>query len=254
VVVVDENLARHAFGGQSVVGRQLWIPAMGDTPVQIVGVVGHVRHWGLAGDDQSRVRDQLYYPFAHVPVRLLHFFSSVMSIAVRTKTPPLNMAGPLGFALRGADRDQALYEMRTMEQLVGASLARQRFLLLLFGVFAGIALLMAAIGIYGVLAYLTGQRIPEIGVRVALGATAPDVIGLVLRQCVGMVLVGLGAGIVVALAAGRVLQRLVEGTQPVHAATFAVTIALLLAAALAAGFVPALRASRVDPVKALRQE
>ncbi len=156
VVVIDENLARHAFGGQNVVGKQLWIPALGNAPVQIAGVVGHVRHWGLAGDDQSRVRDQLYYPFSQVPDPLLHFFSSVMSIALRTKTPPLNLVQPLQLKLRGAAGDQALYEPRTMEQLVSASLARQRFLLLLFGVFAGIALLLASIGIYGVLAYLTG--------------------------------------------------------------------------------------------------
>ncbi len=254
VVVIDENLARRAFGGRSAVGRSLWSPAFGDVPLRIVGVVGHVRHWGLAGDDLSRVRDQMYYPFSQVPVPLLHFFSSVMSIAVRTKTPPLNLLEPLRLELRGAAGDQALYEPRTMEQLVSASLARQRFLLFLFGIFAGIALLLASIGIYGVLAYLTGQRVPEIGVRMALGATVRDVVGLVLRQCLRMVVVGLGAGTLAALAAGQVLQRLVQGMQRVHVATFAIVIPLLLAAALAAAFVPALRASRVDPARALRQE
>jgi len=253
VVVIDENLARNAFGGENAVGRHLWISVMGDAPLQIVGVVGHVRHWGLAGDDQSRVRDQMYYPFSQVPVPFLHFFSSVMSIAVRTKTTPLKLVEPLRFELRGAAGDQALYEPRTMEQLVSASLARQRFLLFLFGIFAGIALLLASVGVYGVLAYLTGQRVPEIGMRMALGATTRDVIVLVLRQCLRMVLVGVGLGIFAALAAGRVLQRLVEGMQPVHIATFAITIPLLLAAALAASFVPARRASRVDPVRALRQ-
>jgi predicted permease len=253
VVVIDENLARHAFGGENAVGRHLWIPAMGAAPLQIVGVVGHVRHWGLAGDDRSRVRDQMYYPFSQVPVPFLHFFSSVMSIAVRTKTAPLNLVEPLRFELRGAAGDQALYEPRTMEQLVSASLGRQRFLLFLFGLFAGIALLLASVGVYGVLAYLTGQRVPEIGMRMALGATVRDVMGLVLRQCLQMVLAGVGVGIFAALAAGRVLQRLVEGMQPVHAATFAIMIPLLLAAALAASFVPARRASRIDPVRALRQ-
>ena len=254
VLVIDENLARHAFGGQDAVGRRLWIPAMGSAPVQIVGVVGHVRHWGMAGDDLSRIRDQMYYPFAQVPASLLHFFSSVMSIAVRTETPPLNVLAPLRGALRGAQGDQALYEPWTMEQLVSASLARQRFLLLLFGIFAAIALLLASIGIYGVLAYLTGQRVPEIGVRMALGATRRDVIGLVLRQCLWMVGAGVGVGTAAALAAGRVLQSLVEGMQPGSVATFAIMIPVLLAAALAAGFVPARRASRVDPVRALRQE
>jgi putative ABC transport system permease protein len=200
------------------------------------------------------VRDQLYYPFAQVPEPLLHFFSSVMSIAIRTRTPPLNLVEPLQLALRGAAGDQALYEVRTMEELAGASLARQRFLLFLFSVFAGIALLLASIGIYGVLAYLTGQRMPEIGVRLALGASVRNVVGLVLRQCLKMVFAGLAAGIIGAYVAGRVLQRLVQGMQPIHLTTFTIMIPILLAAALAAGFVPAMRASRVDPVKALRQE
>jgi putative ABC transport system permease protein len=254
VIVIDENLARHAFGAQHAVGRYLWIRALGAGPIQIVGVVGHVRHWGLAGDDESRVRDQMYYPFSQVPTRLLRFFSSVMSIAVRTRTPPQRLLERLRFELRGAAGDQVLYEPRTMEQLVGASLDRQRFLLTLFGTFAGMALLLASIGIYGVLAYLTGQRAPEIGVRMAVGATAGDIMRLVLRHCLQMVLPGLGAGVIAALAAGRVFQHLVQGMQPVRAATFAIVIALLLAAALAAGFVPARRASRVDPVSALRQE
>jgi putative ABC transport system permease protein len=254
VIVIDENLARHAFGGENAVGRHLWIRAMGAAPLQIVGVVGHVRHWGLAADDRSRVRDQMYYPFSQVPAPLLRFFSSVMSIAARTKTPPLGLVEPLKFELRGAAGDQALYEPRTIEQLVSGSLARQRFLLILFGTFAAMALLLASIGIYGVLAYLTGRRVPEFGVRMAVGATARDIIRLVLRQCLRMVLTGLGLGVLGALLAGRIFQRLVEGMQSPQAATFAITIPLLLATALLAGFIPARRASRVDPVSALRQE
>jgi ABC-type antimicrobial peptide transport system permease subunit len=141
-----------------------------------------------------------------------------------------------------------------MEQLVSGSLGRQRFLLFLFGIFAGLALLLACIGVYGVLAYLTGQRVPEIGVRMALGASVHDVLKLVLRQSLEMLLVGVGVGIFAALAGGRVLQGLVQGMQPVDAATFAIMIPLLMMAALFASFVPARRASLIDPVKALRQE
>ncbi len=124
------------------------------------------------------------------------------------------MVEPLRRELRGATGDQVLYEVRTMEQLASDSLARQRFLLLLFGIFAGLALLLACIGIYGVLAYLTSQRVPEIGVRMALGASARDVMWLVLRQSLGMIFLGVAVGIPAALAAGRVLERLVEGMQP----------------------------------------
>jgi predicted permease len=254
VVVIDENLAQHAFGSKRVVGKQIWIPAMGTGPFQIVGVVGHVRHWGLASDDQSRVRDQMYYPFAQVPDHLLHFFSSLMSVAVRTKISPLDVVQPLRQELRGAAGDQALYEVRTLEQLVSASLARQRFLLLLFGIFAGLALLLACIGIYGVLAYLTSQRVPEIGVRMTLGATAQDVVRLILGQSLVMIFVGVGVGIVAALAAGRILNRLVEGMRPAEVSTFAITIPVLVIAALFASFVPARRASRINPVTALRQQ
>jgi predicted permease len=254
VVVIDDNLAQHAFGGSEPVGKRLWIPAMGTEPVQVVGVVGHVRHWGLAGDDQSRVRDQIYYPFAQVPDSLLRFFSTVMSMAVRTSVAPLSVVEPVRRELRGAAGDQALYEVRTMEQLVSHSLSRQRFLLLLFGIFAGLALVLACIGIYGVLAYWTSQRVPEFGVRIALGADARDVMRLVMRESVGMICVGVAVGIAGAWAAGRVLTRLVEGMQSSQAATFAIMIPVLVIAALFASFVPARRASRVDPVKALRQE
>ena len=254
VVVIDDNLAHHAFGERDVVGKHIWIPSIGVRPVLVVGVVGHVRHWGQAGDDQSRVRDQMYYPFAQVPVSFLHFFSSIMSIAVRTTIPPLNVVGPLRQQLRGAAGDQALYEVHTMEQLVSASLARQRFLLLLFSIFAGLALLLACIGIYGVLAYLTGQRVPEIGLRMTLGATARDVRRLVLGQSLVMISVGIGVGILAALVAGLILNRLVEGMRPADASTFAIPISVLVIAALFASFIPARRASRVDPVTALRQQ
>ncbi len=254
VVVIDDNLAQHAFGTKDAVGKRIWIPAMNPGPLLIVGIVGHVRHWGMASDDQSRVRDQMYYPFAQVPASLLHFFSSIMSIAARTTIPPSNVVEPLRRELRGATNDQALYEVHTMDQLVNASLTRQRFLLLLFGIFAGFALLLACIGIYGVLAYLTSQRVPEIGVRMTLGAKPLDVIRLVLGQSLVMIFIGVGVGILAALAAGRILNRLVEGMRPADISTFGITIPVLVLAALFASFVPARRASRVDPVSALRQQ
>jgi ABC-type antimicrobial peptide transport system permease subunit len=237
-----------------LLGKSVRAPPEASRKGQVAGVVGHVRHWSLAGDDQSRVRDQMYYPFAQVPGRLLHFFSSIMSIAVRTTIPPLNIVEPLRKELRGGAGDQTLYEVRTMERLVRASLARQRFLLLLFGIFAGLALLLACIGIYGVLAYLTSQRVPEIGVRMTLGATAQDVMRLVLGQSLVMIVIGVAVGTLGALAADRILHRLVEGMLPGNASTFAVTIPVLVIAALFASFVPAHRASRVDPVGALCQQ
>jgi putative ABC transport system permease protein len=278
VVVIDEVMAQHAFSGQDPIGKRLWMPDMpciapkvqpaADTasasdavetfldcsdPYEVVGVVGHVRHWGLVADDQAHVRDQFYYPFAQVPDPFVRRWSELMSVAVRTAIPPLNVVEPLRREVR-RNGDQVLYEIRAMEQLARATVARQRFLMVLFGIFAGLALLLACIGIYGVLAYLTGQRIPEIGLRMALGATTGEVMRLVLRQSLAMILFGVGAGTAATLATKRVLERSVEGMQPTSLSTFAVMIPVLVAAAMFAGFLPAHRASRVDPVSALRQE
>ncbi|MGB9465415.1 MAG: ABC transporter permease [Candidatus Acidiferrum sp.] len=254
VIVIDEVLAKQTFGGESAVGKRLWMPDMGYGPFVVAGVVGHVRHWGLAGDDQAQVRAQFYYPFAQLPDNSLRRWSELMSIAVRTNVPPWSEVESLRRELRGAAGDQVLYEVHTMEQLASDSLARQRFLLLLFGIFASLALALACIGIYGVLAYLTGQRVPEIGIRMALGARPNSVMWLVLRQSLEMILVGVALGGAAALAAGRILQRLVEGMQPTEASTFVIMISLLVIAAMLASFVPARRASRVDPVIALRQD
>jgi predicted permease len=254
VVVIDDALARKAFGGRNAVGKRLWIPAMSSDPVRVIGVVGHVRHWGLADDDQAQVRAQVYYPFAQVPDPLLRRWSELMSIAVRTNVEPLSLLDSLRREARGPAGDQVLYEARTMEQLATRSLARQRFLMLLFGVFAGLALLLACIGIYGVLAYLTSQRVPEIGVRMAVGAGARDIIRLVLGQSLGMILAGVAVGSLAAVAATRILERLVAGMKPAEPSTFAGMASILILAALFASFLPARRASRVDPMSALRQE
>jgi len=254
VVVIDNNLAQHAFGASDPVGKALWLQGMASNPARIIGVVGHVRHWGLASDDQSRVRDQIYVSFYQLPDSLVPLLSSVMSITVRTNLPPLNVAEPLRRELRGPGADQTLYDVHTMEGLASASLDRQRFLLWLFGIFAGLAVLLAGSGIYGVLTYLTNQRVPEIGLRMALGANASHIIRLVLGQSMGMIIVGTAVGILGALAAGHLLQHLIEGMRPADLSTFAIMIPILLAAALFASFIPARRASLVDPMRALRQE
>jgi predicted permease len=253
VVVIDEVMAQEAFGGKEPIGKHLWI-GLGTGPARVVGIVGHVRHWGLAGDDQARTRAQFYYPFAQVPDQLLRRWSELMSVAVRTGSEPLRIVEPLQREVRGASNDQVLYEVRTLEQLAKSTLARQHFLLLLFGVFAGLALLLACVGVYGVLAYLTNRRVPEIGVRMALGASAREVIWLVLRQSLAMIFVGVGVGLSAAFAAGRLMVHMVEGMGPAEPSTFAVMISVLVTAALFASFVPARRASRIDPMKALRQE
>jgi ABC-type antimicrobial peptide transport system permease subunit len=141
-----------------------------------------------------------------------------------------------------------------MEQLVSASLDQQRFLLFLFAIYSGVALLLACVGIYGVIAYLMSQRVPEIGVRMAMGAKPSDIVRLVLRQSLVIVLAGVGVGILASFATGRILQNLVPGLQSSQAAIFVVVLPLLLAAALFASYIPARRAAKVDPLVALRYE
>ena len=252
VVVIDEILAQHSFKGQDPVGKPLWLLGIGK--VQVVGVVGHVRHWGLAADDQAEVRDQLYFSLANVPDGLMKSLSSVLSLTLRTDVPPLTLVEPLRREQRGTQGDPVIYAIHTMEELARASLARQRFLVLLFMIFATLALLLACVGIYGVLSYLTSQRTPEIGVRMALGATAADVLQLVLQQSLIMIFIGVAMGTAGAIAAGRLLVHLVDGMQPAQPLTLALMTLPLLMAAMLASFVPALRASRLDAISALRSE
>ena len=251
VVVIDDVMARQAFPGQEPLGRRLWIDLGGD-PVTVVGVVGHVRYWGLAADDAAKIRAQVYYPFAQVPDRLVRRWSELMSIVVRTNVDPLSVLGPLRRVVRASASDQVLYQVRTMEQLATESVARQRFLVLLFGIFGGLALLLACIGVYGVLSYLTSRRVPEIGVRMALGARAYDVIWLVLSESLGMIVRGAVIGIIGAWAAARLLERSVEGMRSMEPFAWLAMIAVLVVAALVASLAPAVRASRVDPARTLR--
>jgi len=181
-------------------------------------------------------------------------WSELMSIAVRTTIPPTSVLSSLRRAVRGSTGDRVLYEIRTLEQLANDSLSRQKFLLLLLGIFAGLAMLLACIGIYGLLAYLTSQRVPEIGLRMALGASARNVLAMVLRQSAQILFVGVAAGAIGAVIAVRILESSVAGVRSIEPLTFAAMVALLVAAAFVASFIPARRASRVDPMTAMRQE
>jgi predicted permease len=252
VVVIDEVLAERAFGQRNPIGAELWSNELGPDPVTIVGVVGHVRQWGLAADDQSAVRAQLYYPFAQLPDQLVWRWSQLMSIAVRTEVDPTTVVTPLRRAVVGESRDQVLYQLNTFQDLADASIASQRFLLLLFSIFATMALALACVGIYGVLANLTRQRLPEMSVRMALGASAGAVRWLVLRHSVGLMMIGVLVGVAGAIATEKTLSSLVEGAEPRGALSVAVAVPVLVLAGLLASFIPARRASRVNPATLLK--
>lgn len=251
VAVVDEMLAQQSFRGQAPLGRSLNFGLTG--PVRVIGVVAHVKHWGVAQDDSHDVRGQIYFPFAQIPDRFVGVMSSGLSIVVRTSVPPMSLVPAVQREVRGWTNDQAVYNVQTMETIMGGTMAQHRFLLLQFGIFAGLALMLAGIGIYGVVAHLTGMRMQEFGVRMALGATGGDVVGLALGQVVWMVALGVAVGSTASFAAARALTA-ATGASAKDPWTFALMTALLVATALVAGFVPAWRAGSADPVRILRQE
>jgi putative ABC transport system permease protein len=244
-VIVNEALARQQFPGEDPVGRQIRIdPA---APHTIVGVVGSVRQAGLDVEPLP----EIYLPYVQVGAEG-SLFDAVL--VVRTSVDPASVAPALRRAVWSVDPDLPLFKVATMEKVVDESLARQRLNLWLLAVFAGIALALAAAGLYGVISYLVTQRTREIGVRMALGAQPREVTGLVMRQGAGLTAAGLGLGLLGALALTRLLTGLLYEVSARDPITFAGIAALLAAVALAATWLPARRAARIDPILAMRRE
>jgi predicted permease len=239
-VLLSENAARRLWPGGDAVGKTLQA-RFGE--VVVVGVVGDVRQLELASAPQPAV----YMPEVFAP-RLN------LNLVIRTIGDPMAIAGPVRTIVTSADPSQVVRSMMTLEALLADTLARDRFLTLLFGVFGVLALVLAAVGLYGVLAYAVGQRRQEIGVRMALGARAADVVRMVLATGMTLTAIGIVLGLAAAFALSRLMASLLYGVQPADPATFAAAPLLLAAVAIAAAWVPAQRATRVDPMTALKSE
>lgn len=257
VVVVDEALARGVFPGEDPVGKQLTIQGLGDIPdmpCEIVGVAGHVKHWGLGSDPTQTIQYQLYLPFDQVPDQLVKMVAQGVTLLARTNTDPMSMASTVQAQVNAVDKDQPVNSIMSMEQIISASISQQRFSMLLLGTFAAVALILSAVGIYGVMSYSVTQRTNEIGIRVALGANQGDVLKLVVGQGMTLTLIGMGIGLTAAFAMTRLMASLLFGVSATDPLTF-VAIALLLGGiALLACYLPARRAMNVDPMVALRYE
>jgi predicted permease len=253
VVVIDEVLARKYFPNENPIGKRLNISPMG-VQWEIVGVVGHVKQVGLAegaGDN----RPQLYYATMQVPDKFaFRVPESGEHFVVRTKGDPLATLRTIRAMFEKANSQQTIYGVQTLESIVFDSVASQRFTMILLGAFAVLAVLLASIGIYGVISYVVGQRTHEIGLRIALGANRSDVLRLVLGESAAMAIVGVTLGIGAAFGLTRLLAKMLYGVSAHDPFTFAGVAILLTAVALAASYTPARRAMRVDPVVALRHE
>jgi len=236
---------RQLYPGEDPLGKRLQVNARGPKgqQVEIVGVVADARLSSL--DSETRVA--VYLPNAQLSIGLMTFVA-------RTAVPPLSLSNSVADIVRKIDPEVPLVDVRTMEQVVSATLARPRTLSVLLTAFALIALLLAAVGVYGVMSYSVSQRTREIGVRMALGATAESVFRMVLGQALRLVAAGTVAGLIAAALLTRLLETLLFQTEALDLLTFAVTAVVLVSVATLASFIPARRGTRITPIEALRAE
>lgn len=248
VAIIDDLLASQTWPNQSAIGKKIEAEHYTDNGFvaqwsEVVGVVGHLRHHTLS----KQLRGQIYLPYPQSAREHL-------SYAVRTTGDPLALASTIRQELHAINKDMALSKVRPMQQYVNKDLASAGFTAVLAGLFGGLALLLAAIGIYGVISYSVNQRTHEIGIRLALGAKPSDVLKLVVAQGLVLALIGMGSGLAAALALTRLMSSLLFGVSATDPFTFVAVSVILTGVVLAACFIPALRAARVDPMEALRYE
>ncbi len=253
VIDIDEVFARTYFPDRNPVGQRVHLALFG-AEAEIVGVVGHVKQWGLDDDAKSAIEAQFYYPFMQLPEKLMPLAAGAVAVVLRTQGDPTAVMTPVRQAVAEIDPREVIYNVQTLNEVISDSFSARRLSMILLGVFAALALVLACAGIYGVISYLVGQRTHEIGVRIALGAQRGDVLRLMLGQGARMALLGVCVGVAASLGLTRLMSRLLFGVSATDPLTFAgvgVTLALV---ALAACYIPAQRALRVDPLVALRHE
>jgi predicted permease len=255
VVVIDEELAKEVFPGQDPVGQQIKYPAdekESANIMQIVGVVAHVKEYGL--DDATPIKTQMYTPIVQAPGEYLADSVRQITVIARSTSDTASLAHSMRAKLAQLDSTLPLYNVKTYDEVVKDDTEVKRFTTALLAAFAGLALLLAAIGIYGVLSYAVEQRTREIGIRMALGASGAAVVRLIVAQAMRTIGIGLLAGIVVALALTRYMSAILYGVSSWDPVVFSGITALLALVALAASYIPARRATNVDPLTAVRYE
>ena len=253
VVVIDEQFAKKYFPDSNPIGKHVNFDIINKS-AEIIGVVGHVKQWGLDTDVEGPVQAQCYFSFFQSPEEFYSMLSHGVEGVARTNPGLVADASFLSRAADTVNRDIVVYDTQTLNGMIADSLAAKRFVMLLLGIFAGLATLLSCVGIYGVISYIAGQRTHEIGVRMALGASRADVLRMVLGQAGKMALVGVGLGLLAALGLTRLMSSMLFGVSAHDPLTFFGVALLLTGVALAACLIPARRATRVDPMVALRYE
>lgn len=245
VLVVDEFMAQQLWPNEDPIGKRISFGDLAAKPewATVIGVVGRIKHNAL--DSDSRIA--LY-------LEENQFIGRAMNIVLRSSTDPASMATAVNHELHELDRDLPTYRVITMDQRIAESLSRRRFTTILLTLFAGLALALAAVGIYGVMAYLVSQGTRELGIRMALGATQRTILRLVIRQGMFLALCGVGIGLIAAVGFARLVSGLLFGVRATDPLTFAAIAGLLAAVALLASYIPARRAARIDPMISLRSE
>lgn len=245
MVLVDEFMAHQLWPNQDPLGKRVSFGDLASKPEwsTVIGVVGRIKQDTL--DSDSRIA--LY-------MSQNQFISRAMNIVLRTNTDPASLASAVNHELHELDRELPVYRVLTMDQRIAGSLARRRFSTILLGVFAGLALALATIGIYGVMAYLVNQGTRELGIRIALGATQRTILSLIVAQGMKLALFGVAVGIVAAFALSRLVSGLLFGVAATDPLTFAAIAVLLVLVSLLASYIPARRAARIDPMISLRSE
>jgi predicted permease len=253
VIDIDDAFAHSYFPNENPIGKHINL-ALFNVQAEIVGVVSHVKQWGLDTDSKSAIEAQFDYPFMQLPEKLMPLAADAVAVVLRTEGDPRAAMVPVRRAVEEIDSREVIYNVQTMDEVVSNSFAARRLSMVLLGVFATLALVLACVGIYGVISHLVGQRTHEIGVRMALGARPSDVLRLVIGHGAKMALIGVAIGIGVALGLTRLMANQLFGVSAHDPLTFAGVAILLIIVAVAACYIPARRAMRVDPIMAMRYE